>query len=272
MRFAELQRAVFARLGEVAAELEEGMSEREVGRRVHRGLRELGVRAYFHAPVALFGERTTYPGDFGAFEALPTERTLRAGDPVILDAAPIIDGLTIDAAFTCQFRGEGVPEELDAALFRARELIVEGARARRSLREIARAVDDEIRRRGLVNCHEKHIGAVLGHRLTAESSPWLRGRRVFGLGPRQVGYFVMRSAAASLGFRALTPNWNAKRQSDYPVPDGLWAVEPHVATRGFGAKFEEILLVQGADVRYLDEDLPHTRRFAERLSSAPAEP
>jgi len=59
-----------------------------------------------------------------------------------------------------------------------------------------------------------------------------------------------------------TPNWNHTRQCDCPVQPGLWAVEPHVGLGAVGAKFEEILVVDERDASYLDDDLPHLRRWA----------
>jgi hypothetical protein len=43
---------------------------------------------------------------------------------------------------------------------------------------------------------------------------------------------------------------------------GLWAIEPHVGVTGeggFGAKFEEILVVTPERIYWLDEDVPHMR-------------
>jgi hypothetical protein len=72
---------------------------------------------------------------------------------------------------------------------------------------------------------------------------------------------VGRSLLSSRFRPSLTPNWNHGRQSDCPPPDGLWAVEPHVARDGVGAKFEDLLVIRGGRAWYLDDDLPHTRRW-----------
>jgi Xaa-Pro aminopeptidase len=223
-------------------------------------MRAAGAQNYFHVPVALFGERTAYPGDFGPFEALPTDRVLAAGEAVILDAAPIFDGHTVDVSYTLCFGGE-VPRVLDDTLRDARRRIADGVRQGLTMKQVARELDAELVRRGLQNCHRKHIGKVLGHRVTLETNAFLRRRSVWGLAPRQVGWFVLRSARSARGRPDLSPNWNHTRQSDGPAPDGLWAIEPHVAQGGFGAKFEDLLLVQGREARYLDDDLPHTRRW-----------
>jgi Xaa-Pro aminopeptidase len=263
-RFRRTQRTAFDALTSVAATLREGDSERAVARRIHRAMKAAGAQNYFHVPVALFGERTAYPGDFGQLEALPTERCLRAGDAVILDAAPIVDGLTVDCSYTLRFGEGGVPAAIDRMLADARQQVLAGVRRGLTMRQIARDIDTEIRSRGLQNCHRKHIGMVLGHRVTQETHAWLRGRSVWGLAPRQVGWFFLNSARSLRGQPALSPNWNHTRQSDCPAPDGLWAIEPHVAQDGFGAKFEEILVVQGGEAFYLDDALPHMARWSIR--------
>jgi len=260
-RFAHWQREAFAALESVAATLREGETERAVARRIRHAMKAAGAQNWFHVPVALFGERTAYPGDFGAFEALPTERVLRPGDAVILDAAPIFEGFTVDTSLSLRFGPGGVPAALDAALAEARASVLEGVRSGLTMRQIARDVDARIAGRGLRNCHRLHIGKVLGHRVTKETRALLRRRSVWGLAPRQVGWFLLRSARSARGKPELSPNWNHTRQSDCPAPDGLWAIEPHVALDGFGAKFEELLVVQDGQAYYLDDALPHRRRW-----------
>jgi hypothetical protein len=44
----------------------------------------------------------------------------------------------------------------------------------------------------------------------------------------------------------------------------LWAVEPHLGFHGVGAKFEELLVITDSDAWWLDDDLPHVRRWEER--------
>ena len=259
--FAAYQRQAFTVLEQIGASLQPGETERAVSRRIHRALRDAGAENYFHVPVALFGDRTAYPGDFGALGALPTDRALQPGDAVILDAAPIFDGYTVDTSYSMRFGGGGVPAALDEALADLRSLILDRVRQGHTMRAIARDVDADIQRRGLQNCHRKHIGAVLGHRVTREKRAFLRGRKVWGLAPRQVGWFFVNSYRSMRGKPELSPNWNHTRQSDCAPPDGLWAIEPHVAQDGFGAKFEDILVVQDGAAYYLDDDLPHTRRW-----------
>jgi Xaa-Pro aminopeptidase len=262
-RFKELQRRTYATLEDISTTLRAGESELDVTRRMRRAFAAQGVRSYFHVPVALFGERTAYPGKFGQLEALPTQRRLEDGDAVILDAAPMYDRFMIDVSFAVPRAGAPAAfPEADALLYELRALILARTRERQNMREIAREVDRVIGERGFENCHRKHIGKVLGHRMAAVTPPWLARRRIWGLSPLPVGWFFWRSYRSARSQPTLTPNWNHTRQSDCPPLPGLWAVEPHVAKGALGAKFEEILVITDRDAYYLDEGLPHHRRWA----------
>jgi hypothetical protein len=52
----------------------------------------------------------------------------------------------------------------------------------------------------------------------------------------------------------------------HPAEPGLWAVEPHIGFCGVGVKWEELLVVTEDDAYWLDDNLPHVRRF-EALSA-----
>ncbi|MCI0354169.1 MAG: M24 family metallopeptidase, partial [Acidobacteria bacterium] len=97
-RFKFFQRRSYKTLEQVAATLVDGDTEIAVTRRMRKAFHEQGVHHYFHVPVALFGERTAYPGDFGQLGALPTEQRLAPGMAVILDAAPVYEGYTVDTS------------------------------------------------------------------------------------------------------------------------------------------------------------------------------
>jgi hypothetical protein len=263
-RFRAAQQRAYRTLEEVARTVEIGETEAEVARRLRRAFAQQGVRSYFHFPVALFGERTAYPGAFGQLEALPTDRRLADGDALILDAAPVFGDVTADVSLAVPRPGSEEPFARAEALLRdLRALILERTRERKaSMREIAREVDAVITGSGFENCHRKHIGKVLAHRITRTESSWVAGQRVWGLSPAPVVWFFWNSYRSSSFDPTRTPNWNHTRQCDCPVQPGLWAVEPHVALGAVGSKFEEILVVGARDARYLDEDLPHLRRWA----------
>ncbi len=173
-RFREFQRRSFAILAAKAADVRPGMTEQEVARRLRKAFHEEGVHTYFHVPVALFGNRTAYPGDFGKFEALATERVLSPGETVILDAAPIYDGYTIDTSFAFTLEPNKTFDQLDSKLPELRDLILNLTRERCSMQKICWTVDDRIKAWGMENCHRKDISAVMGHRVNKTSTAFMR--------------------------------------------------------------------------------------------------
>ena len=260
--FREYQRASYAVLEGVARSLREGETEKDVTRRIRKRFHEQGVHHYFHVPVALFGTRTAYPGEFGQLEALPTGRKLEPGMPVILDAAPIYHGYTVDTSYATSFGDNPRVGELVRALKPLRDLVLARVRERRTFRAIAREVDDEIRKLGYENCHRKHIAFVLGHRVTQVPDTWLHRRRIWGIGVPQAAFFIGKTFGAQQFGGDGSPNWNHTRSSDHAPTPGLWAVEPHVGKDGVGAKFEEILVITEDDAYWLDEGgLPHHRAW-----------
>ncbi len=265
-RFTQLQTQVYATLVEISHTLQTGETEKAVAHRIHDAFKtRFQLDSYFHVPVALFGERTGYPGDFGQLEALPTDRVLQKGEAAILDAAPIIEGYTIDCSYAVPPSSKGATQQAfydgDALLQRLRALILQRAQERANMRAIAREVDAAITSAGFENCHRKHIGKVLGHRVTYVPGTWTARRTVWGINALAAAWFVGTSLRSSRGQTHATPNWNHTRQSDVVMQPGLWAVEPHVARDGVGLKFEEMLLVSDDGVRFLSDNLPHTQRW-----------
>jgi hypothetical protein len=45
--------------------------------------------------------------------------------------------------------------------------------------------------------------------------------------------------------------------------DGLWLVEPHAGLGPIDAKWEEILVIEDGNARWLDDDSPHMRQWAQ---------
>jgi hypothetical protein len=107
---------------------------------------------------------------------------------------------------------------------------------------------------------------VLGHVVTKATSQRLASWSYKGLALKQVSWFLKRSR-----FSSKSPNWNHTKACNGVAPHGLWAVEPHLAEGNVGAKFEEILIIDENGARWLDNDLPHHRRWADFSPSAEIE-
>ncbi len=260
-RFRHFQKLSYEILDSTAKNLQIGIGEREATHALRKAFHLAGAHNYFHVPVALFGERSAYPGDFGAFEALPTDRVLKDDDTFILDAAPIFDGYTVDTSCAYNFGDSDVFRKLDQELPTLRRLIKDRIDEGCTFQNIAWEVDDFIRARGYENCHRKHIGAVLGHMVTKADTNRLASWSYKGLAVKQVSWFLTRSRLARGKRREMTPNWNHTNTCKGVAPFGLWAVEPHLASGDVGVKFEEILIIDEDGARWLDDDLPHHRRW-----------
>ena len=61
-----------------------------------------------------------------------------------------------------------------------------------------------------------------------------------------------------------SPIWNSSDSSTHAPTIGLWAVEPHLGFQGVGAKWEELLVITEDDAFWLDDDVPHVRRWQAR--------
>jgi len=95
-RSAELMSDV---LGRVIAELEPGQSEREVAWKIETLIREQGAEEASFPPIVASGPNSALP------HAIPTERALGEGEPIILDVGAKLDGYCSDMTRTV-FLGE----------------------------------------------------------------------------------------------------------------------------------------------------------------------
>jgi len=135
---------------------------------------------------------------------------------------------------------------------------VERVRAGHTLASVYAAVDLLIEKQGYQNRHSKYPLGVLAHKVDATRPAPKRTFLGFGLPS-------LRSLAESTlhGLESRTsPFWSSGRTSRHRATPGLWAVEPHLGFGGFGAKFEELLVVTEGGAHWLDDDLPHTRAGA----------
>jgi len=258
-RHRAVQRLAYRCAEEVAAELEPGITEREAARRMRVWLEAKGVDDWLHMPFAWFGDRTAFAGFWQPLQFFPTDRRLEEGMPFILDCAPVVAGAAADIGYASSLGHNPIVEQILLDLAAHRALILELTRARRPLAEIYLEVDKLAARQGLTNRHCAYPFRVLAHRLSPLSPG--RGRGTFmRFGLRTIA--SMGESMASAWREQWSPMWSDHRRSAHPPVPGLWAVEPHLAFRGVGAKFEELLVVTEDDAYWLDDELPHVRRWA----------
>lgn len=260
-QFRATQQLAYQCAEEVAATLEPGVTERAAARRMRAWLLDAGIEDWFHTPFAWFGDRTAFRGFRHSLQFFPTDRQLVEGMPFILDCAPVRDGATADIGYSGSLGRNPVVEQLLDDLRHHRSMILELARERRPLRDIYEAVDELAAKQGYDNRHAAYPFGVIAHEVgpLAPRPRRRRPRTVAGFGPRSLRALA-RSAAVGRA-RGTSPLWSKAARSDHPPTPGLWAVEPHLGTGDVGAKFEELLVVTTDDVFWLDDDLPHVRRW-----------
>ncbi|MFV2178620.1 M24 family metallopeptidase [Actinomadura sp. LOL_016] len=260
-RFRAVQRLSYACADAVAATLEPGVTEREACRRMRRWLRERGVDDWLHTPFAWFGDRSAFTGFRVPTQFLPSGARLEEGMPYVLDMAPVKDGYCADIGYGGVLGENRVWERVDADLAEYRTLILRLVRERRTFADVYAEVDALIERQGHRSRHRKYPGRVIGHQVGV----------IGGVLPRRVGFPFGVRFLQTIGRELVTerakgrsPLWNGGAGSRHAPTPGLWAVEPHIGFRGVGVKFEEILVVTEDDAYWLDDDLPHVRRWARR--------
>ncbi|KVL37169.1 M24 family metallopeptidase [Burkholderia sp. MSMB1835] len=268
-QFRAVQQLAYRCVETVGAMLYPGITEKEAARLLTEWLQDNGVHDWLHKPFAWFGDRTAFEGfsglkHMGGFNLafFPSNRQLETDMPVILDVAPVLDGIVADVGYAHCLGRNPILEQLQDDLMDHRDMIVRLVKARRPMAEVAQEVDALCRRQGVEPRHKAYPFKVLAHRVAKIhklSKPRFVAR--FGLNATRNLLLDQGRAAKRQGW---SPLWSIDRRSEHaPVP-GLWAVEPHLGFAGVGAKFEELLVITDDDAYWLDDDLPHVRRWRRR--------
>ena len=238
--FRKAQRLAFAGARAIGAMLQEGWTEKKAADLLNTWLGDNGAQSFFHRAFVWWGDRTKFVGVKSYAGYSPTSRPLRDGDVYILDVAPIVDGFSCDIGHTGVM---GANPDFDRAMVFLRQLradIPEMFRAT-SGEKVCALIADRIHAAGYENIHETYPFSVLGHRLHAVP---LTGPEISFLNFGWRSYWSLLSRG--LFGQLLNGNFRGSTV-------GLWAIEPHIATSQFGAKFEEILVVTPESIYWLDD-------------------
>jgi Xaa-Pro aminopeptidase len=250
---AGAQRVARAVVHDVADTVTAGDTERGVAERLEAAFIRAGVRAWFHTPYAWFGERTRFAG-FHHWEpdALPGERRLAEREMFILDAAPMVEGHPADYAYSGALGPNAEHFEMRQALETLKAGIVRWSRTATTGAELFEATGAAVRDAGFEVVHHLYPAAVLGHRFDGLPRWMQRLPRIgWGFQPSLIaGYAVALFRHALTGTRYPFINDVSRER-----PQGIFAIEPHLARRDCGAKFESILVVDGDETRWLDPGL-----------------
>jgi Xaa-Pro aminopeptidase len=263
----------------VESQLQVGITEVEACTLVAAAQTEYEVIQVFHDPYVLFDARTALgtgceSDDLHAFggtetsasgvsassDLVPTDQVLRDGAPVIIDLAPVARGVSSDVAYSCVLGTNHVFEELDAGLARIRSFLLEGIASGASMMALYHELDDRLAARGWESCHRRQADRALGHLVFPLEHETDRPTPLPGWGA-VAAERLLAAGIDALDHGTCYPLWNDSSFTDYPATPGLWAVEPHIGLDGVGVKFEELLVVTDDDAYWLDDDLPHVRRW-----------
>jgi Xaa-Pro aminopeptidase len=257
----------------VESQLQVGITEIEACTLIAAAQTEYEVIQVFHDPYVLFDERTVLgtgidtaelagvsAGMSASTDLVPTNQVLRDGAPVIIDLAPVAHGVSSDIAYSCVLGTNSVFKELDAGLARIRSFLREGIASRASMLTLYHELDERLAARGWESCHHRQADRALGHLVFPLEHETDRPTPLPGWGA-VAAEKLLAAGIDALDHGTCYPLWNDSSFTDYPATPGLWAIEPHIGLDGVGVKFEELLVVTDDDAYWLDDDLPHLRRW-----------
>jgi hypothetical protein len=233
---------------EIGRLVQPGWSEKQAVKAMDIWLRDHGVKSYFHKPFAWWGSRSRFDGinNYRSYQA--TDRRLIEDEIFILDVAPIVDGFISDIGMSGVI---GENPEFERGLQFLNELRDEIPKMVTSIRHGAtvwRTVDHKITAAGYENIHVKYPFGVLGHRVYRTESSGDLGLLNFGW--QSFWEITSRGIFGQL----LNADFNGSME-------GLWAIEPQIGGKNWGMKFEEILVVEQGEARWLN---PQPRWFLQR--------
>lgn len=234
---------------EVSQLIQEGWTETQAAKLFKTCLMDSGVQAFFHHPFAWFGERTRFEGIKNYMQFSPSKRVILPGEVFILDAAPIYHGYIADIGFTSCLGKNAEYDKARSFLKTLRTEIPQLFNLNSEGGVVWNAIDKKIIDAGYDNIHKKYPFSVLGHRVH-ETNELLGKFQFLNFGWQSYWSIASRGIFGQL--------LNSNYAGDLT---GLWAIEPHIGNRSFGAKFEEILLVEPNRVKWIETNPQYGNEF-----------
>ena len=138
----------------VTASLTPGMKEKDLAWAVERGLREGGAEAIAFPPIVAAGPNAALP------HAIPTDRPVQEGEPLLFDWGARLNGYCSDISRTIVL---GKPDETFSTVYQvvkdAQAMAIEGIKPGASTQDIDRIARDHITAKGFGD----YFGHGLGH-------------------------------------------------------------------------------------------------------------
>jgi Xaa-Pro aminopeptidase len=223
--------------------IKEGWSEAQAASFLETVLRDHGVQQFFHKPFAWFGERTRFKGISHYWQFQPRKDLyLKSNEVVILDVAPIYDQVSADIGYAFCLEPHAELEKAKQDLKNVRKTILDLFNAHEKPRTIWKKIDQAVIDLGYENIHKKYPLQVLGHRL------YNHPQKSTSISFLNFGLEAYRSLLSKgVLSEVITP-------LSTPSLEGVWAIEPHLGAKNFGAKFEEVLVVTKEKSFWLDQE------------------
>lgn len=258
--FLTAQKLAYRCVQEVAAEVKVGMTEYEIAGMLTDWLHKHDAHLFLHTPFCWIGHHARFdPYNENYQEYLPSKTTtLKEDDIFILDVSPVVNGYIGDVGYTTSLKPKPELDEAMDFLLQLRDEIPKLFSTSDTVETIWAKIDQIILDAGYDNCHAKYPFRVLGHRvyrvpkiLERIKLPRLPVGILGGswFSPQGLLEFLSHGFFNEL----LTPSHVGDKK-------GIWAIEPHIGANGFGAKFEEILIVEDGHAYWLDDEVPHVLR------------
>lgn len=227
---------------EIAELIQEGWTEIEAAKLFETALRDRGVNSFFHKPFVWFGEHTRFDNYKKYKDFQPGQRRVRPGEAIILDAAPIYRGFISDIGYSCSLGENAEVDKAKKYLEQLKIKIPSVFNDAKSGSQVWKEIEADILGAGYDNIHKLYPMSVLGHRVHESRE---EGSVLTHLHFGWQSYWTLISRGV-FG-QILSPNYEGNLK-------GLWAIEPHIGGKDFGAKFEEILVVDDNGARWLSEE------------------
>ena len=243
--FKKGQRLAYRCAETIAKELRPGWTEKQAAKLMDVFLKDHGIKSFFHKSFAWYGDRTRFAPMKHYWDFMPSNRELQETDVVILDTAPIYDGHVVDIGYTTSLVENPKLEQAKRDLMEFRRIIPKMFEKAQTTATIWDEVDRMLKKMGYDNCHERYPLGALGHRV-----PIVKLHKLPGLTIPFSVHALYSLISRGLFNEVLGPYHEGDKI-------GLWAIEPHIGGDGFGAKFEEILVVNKDHVYWLDDNVPH---------------
>ncbi|TGL22658.1 M24 family metallopeptidase [Leptospira bourretii] len=253
--FLKAQKLAYDCVTTIEKEMLPGWTEKQTAKRMDEFLRDHGVNVFLHRPFAWFGEHARFDGYKRFTQFHPGKKQLVEEESFILDVSPVVDGYIGDIGYSSSLIKNS---ELDLGmkyLLHLREEIPKYFSSTMTPSEIWWKIDSDAKQSGFDNVHSLYPFAVLGHRVYKVNLPNVS----FPLLPVSfASWFSLQGSYEFLSHKVLPELLTPDHQGNKV---GLWAVEPHLGKGKTGFKFEEILVVEENKAYWLDNEVPHVKKY-----------